>query len=155
MTSFLHYTLSHFWGINFRSWDRPLIEWIQKTHSYRHSASWLSPLLNSTLSCQKLNEDQHEARFILPASKFQHVLFSKEHFKETTPKSLFLCFTFFFLFLEMFTSIPYFFQIYCGFSDIRLCKMPCREYCLRHLFFIISFYLALAYEWFPFNFKRY
>ena len=82
--------------------------------------------------------------FILPAS-FNTSFFSKEHFKETTPKSLFLCFTLFFsLFLEMFTSIPYFFQIYCEFSDIRLCKMPCREYCLRHLFFIIFFLSCIS-----------
>ena len=45
----------------------------------------------------------------------------------------------------MFASIPYFFQIYCGFSDIRLCKMPCREYCLCHLFFIIFFLSCISF----------
>ena len=45
----------------------------------------------------------------------------------------------------MFTCIHYFFQIYCGFSDIRLCKMPCREYCLRHLFFILFFLSCISF----------
>ena len=105
----------------------------------------LLPKIKWKINMRHYGLDAGFTLFILPASKFQHLFFSKEHFKETTPKSLFLCFTlFFFLFLEMFTSIPYFFQIYCGFSDIRLCKMPCREYCLRHLFFIIFFLSCIS-----------
>lgn len=106
----------------------------------------LLPKIKWKINMRHYGLDAGFTLFILPASKFQHFFFSKEHFKETTPKSLFLCFTlFFFLLLEMFASIPYFFQIYCGFSDIRLCKMPCREYCLCHLFFIIFFLSCISF----------
>ena len=81
--------------------------------------------------------------FILPAS-FNTSFSLKNTSKKLLRKVCSYVLLFFFLFLEMFTSIPYFFQIYCGFSDIRLCKMPCREYCLRHLFFIIFFLSCIS-----------
>ena len=83
-------------------------------------------------------------------SSFPQVSFNTSFFLKNTSKKLLrkVCsyvLLFFFLLLEIFTSIPYFFQIYCGFSDIRLCKMPCREYCLCHLFFIIFFLSCISF----------
>lgn len=105
----------------------------------------LLPKIKWKINMRHYGLDAGFTLFILPAS------FNTSFFLKNTSKKLlrkvcsYVLLFFFFLFLEMFTSIPYFFQIYCGFSDIRLCKMPCREYCLCHLFFIIFFLSCISF----------
>lgn len=85
--------------------------------------------------------------FILPASKFQHFFFSKEHFKETTPKSLFLCFTlFFFYFLKCSQAYPISFKYTVGFLTSACVRCPVENTAYATCSSSFSFYLALAYE---------